>query len=156
VTREDGARLVREWQAAGEEVVFTNGCFDLIHAGHVRYLAAARALGDRLVVGLNSDRSVGALKGPDRPILPEEDRAELLAALRAVDAVVIFDEPTASDTLLALRPNVYAKGGDWRPETLPEAPAASAVGARITLLPFHEGRSTTQLIERIKAGSPDK
>lgn len=149
-SREDAARLVRQWQAAGDRVVFTNGCFDLLHAGHVRYLQAARALGERLVVGLNSDRSVRELKGPGRPLTAEAERAEVLAALRCVDAVLIFDEATASPTILALRPDVYAKGGDYRPETLPETPAAREVGAAIQLLPFHEGRSTTALIETIR------
>lgn len=149
-SRDEAARLVSRWQAGGERVVFTNGCFDLLHTGHVRYLRAARAKGDRLVVGLNSDRSVRELKGPSRPITPESERAEVLSALRCVDAVLIFDEATATDTLLALRPDVYAKGGDYRPETLPETPAARQVGATIELLPFHEGRSTTALIATLR------
>lgn len=149
-TREEAALLVRQWQEAGDRVVFTNGCFDLLHTGHVRYLRAARELGDRLVVGLNSDRSVRDLKGPGRPLTPQLERAEVLAALRYVDAVLIFEEETAIATLLALRPDIYAKGGDYRPETLPEAPVAREVGAALHLLPFHEGRSTTALIETIR------
>ncbi len=150
MTRDEAILRVRDWQRAGEKVVFTNGCFDLIHSGHVRYLREARAIGDRLVVGLNSDQSVRELKGAGRPITAQADRAEVLAALRWVDAVVVFDEKTASDTLLALRPDIYAKGGDYRPETLPEGPAADQIGARIALLPFHEGQSTTELIRRIR------
>lgn len=151
VPRAEAAELVARWQSAGERVVFTNGCFDLIHAGHVRYLQAARDLGDRLIVGLNSDRSVRELKGAGRPISPERERAEVLAALRSVDAVLVFDERTATETLLALRPDVYAKGGDYTPDSLPETPAAREVGATIEILAFHEGRSTTQLIETIRS-----
>ncbi len=149
-SRDEAARLVRTWREQGDVVVFTNGCFDLLHTGHVRYLRAALSKGDRLVVGLNSDRSVRELKGPARPITPEAERAEVLAALRCVDAVLIFDEATATDTILALRPDVYAKGGDYTPETLPESPAARDVGAAIEILPFHEGRSTSALIETIR------
>ncbi|MEB3203622.1 MAG: D-glycero-beta-D-manno-heptose 1-phosphate adenylyltransferase [Candidatus Sericytochromatia bacterium] len=140
---------VAAWQAAGETVVFTNGCFDILHAGHVRYLNAARALGQRLVVGLNSDDSVRGLKGPGRPINAEADRAEVLDGLRAVDMVVLFATPTATPVIEALRPQIYAKGGDYRPETLPEAPAVHAVGGRIALLPFLEGRSTTGIVQRL-------
>lgn len=148
--RAEVARLVQGWQANGLKVVLTNGCFDLLHTGHVRYLQAARAQGDRLVVGVNSDDSVRTLKGPKRPILPEDERAELLAALRCVDAVVVFDETTASDLLLELKPDIYAKGGDYGPDTLPETPAARQAGARIAILPFVEGRSTTSLIAAIQ------
>ncbi len=130
----------------------TNGCFDLLHSGHARYLAAARALGDRLVVALNDDASTRALKGPGRPILPLAERAELLCALRSVDAVVAFAAPTAVEIVRALRPDVYVKGGDYgtasnRP---PEADAAEAVGARVAFLPFVEGRSTSAIIAHIR------
>src|SRR5881275_839903 len=101
-------------RAAGKKLVATNGCFDLLHVGHVRYLQAARALGDLLIVGLNSDASVRAYKGPGRPLVPQDERAELLAALRCVDYVVIFDEPTASALVSALQPDIYVKGGDYR------------------------------------------
>lgn len=148
----DAARhQVAAWRAAGDTIVFTNGCFDILHAGHVRYLNAARALGDRLVVGLNSDESVRGLKGPERPINPETDRAEVLDGLRAVDLVVTFATATATPVIEALCPHVYAKGGDYRPETLPETPAVHAGGGRIALLPFLEGRSTTGLVQRLAA-----
>lgn len=137
--------------------VFTNGVFDLMHVGHLRYLQAARALGDRLVVGVNADSSVKRLnKGPERPILPEEERAELLAGLACVDYVTIFDEPTADAVLAALQPTVYAKGGDYTPDSLPEAPTVRAYGGRIEILPFVPGRSTTSLIARIIATTPER
>jgi rfaE bifunctional protein nucleotidyltransferase chain/domain len=137
--------------------VFTNGVFDLMHVGHLRYLQAARALGDRLVVGVNADRSVKRLnKGPDRPILPEDERAELLAGLACVDFVTIFDEPTADAVLAALKPQVYAKGGDYSPDSLPEAPTVRSYGGRIEILPFVPGRSTTSLIARILATTPER
>lgn len=141
---------------AGQEgvTVFTNGCFDLLHVGHLRYLQAARALGDRLVVGLNSDASVRLLKGPTRPIVSEAERAELLAGLRCVDYVTVFDEPTADTLLALLKPQVYAKGGDYLPETLPEAPTVAAYGGAIRLLPFIAGRSTSAIVERIRATAP--
>lgn len=145
------ASQVAQWQEEGGRTVFTNGCFDLMHVGHVRYLQAARALGDRLVVGLNSDRSVKELKGPTRPILPEEERAELLAALGCVDAVVVFDERTADRAIEAVRPALYAKGGDYEPDTIPETPLVRRLGGDVVVLPFVEGRSTTSLIARIKA-----
>jgi len=140
------------WSAEGRRVVLTNGCFDLLHAGHVRYLSAARALGDRLVVALNDDASTRALKGPGRPILPLAERAELLCALRAVDAVVAFGGPTACEVVRATAPDVYVKGGDYghlvnRP---PEADAAERAGARVAFLPLVGGRSTSAVIARIR------
>ena len=108
-------------RADGATIVFTNGCFDILHAGHIRYLTAAEAMGDFLVIGLNSDASVRRLKGEGRPVVPEADRAEVLDALRAVDIVTIFDEPTAEELIRLVRPNVYVKGGDYTPDTLPEA-----------------------------------
>ena len=149
----EAVRIVEDRRATGARIVFTNGCFDLLHAGHVRYLAEARALGDFLVVGLNSDASVRDLKGPTRPLNSEADRAVVLDALKAVDLVVVFDEATATGPVEALKPEVYAKGGDYRPETLPEAPAVHAGGGRIVLLPFLEGRSTTSLVARMSQPS---
>lgn len=151
-----GALLSREALASTlatlpGSTVFTNGCFDLMHVGHLRYLQMARALGDRLVIGLNSDASVQRLKGETRPILPESERAELLAGLGCVDYVTIFDEPTADPLLALLKPQIYAKGGDYTPETLPEAPTVVAYGGAIRIIPFVPGRSTTSLIERIQA-----
>jgi len=137
--------------AEGKKLVFTNGCFDILHAGHVRYLTAAEAMGDFLVIGLNSDASVRRLKGEGRPIVSEADRAEVLDALRAVDIVTIFDEPTAEELVRLVRPNVYVKGGDYSLDTLPEAKIVQAAGGRVEFIPFLEGHSTTGVIERIKA-----
>lgn len=143
------APVISEWEQQGGKTVFTNGCFDLLHVGHLRYLQAARELGDRLVIGLNSDRSVRELKGPSRPILPEDERAELLDALRCVDAVVIFDERTADRAIEAVRPHLYVKGGDYEPDTIPETPLVRSLGGEVVVLPFVEGRSTTSIVERI-------
>lgn len=142
------AERVRQWRDGGETVVFTNGCFDLLHVGHVQTLSRARAEGHRLVVGVNSDASVSRLKGPQRPINSELDRASLLAALRCVDAVVIFTEDTPVETLAVLRPDVHVKGGDYRVEDLPEAPVVQEYGGRIVLIDLVPGRSTTAMIER--------
>jgi rfaE bifunctional protein nucleotidyltransferase chain/domain len=135
---------------AGRRLVFTNGCFDLLHAGHVRYLRQARALGDALAVGLNSDRSVRELKGEGRPVNPQDDRAEVLAALGCVDYVVIFDGRRATDLLRAVRPHVYAKGGDYTEDSLDagEREALREAGAEIRLLPLVPGRSTTAILAR--------
>ena len=138
-------------RADGGTIVFTNGCFDILHAGHVRYLTAAEAMGDFLVIGLNSDASVRRLKGEGRPIVSEAERAEVLDALRAVDIVTIFDEPTAEELVRLVRPNVYVKGGDYSLDTLPEAKIVQAAGGRVEFIPFLEGHSTTGVIERIKA-----
>jgi rfaE bifunctional protein nucleotidyltransferase chain/domain/rfaE bifunctional protein kinase chain/domain len=132
----------------GGTVVATGGCFDLLHPGHVATLAGARALGDCLVVLLNSDASVSRLKGPGRPVVPERDRAEVLAALRCVDAVVVFDEDTPEAALGRLRPDVFTKGGDYRGRAIPEEAVMRAFGGQVVLLPVVSGRSTTRLIER--------
>jgi rfaE bifunctional protein nucleotidyltransferase chain/domain len=132
-------------------VVTTNGCFDLLHVGHLRYLQAARALGDCLIICLNSDASVQRLKGPTRPIVAQQDRAELLAGLACVDGVVIFDEPTPVALLQTIRPEVHVKGGQYTLETLPEAPALLAMNTHIHFAPMAEGHSTSQLIERVLA-----
>lgn len=152
-------QYARRLQAHGKRLVVTNGCFDLLHAGHVQYLEAARALGDALLVGLNSDAGTRALKGPARPIVPELDRATVLLALRSVDAVVLFDEPTAGPLLQELTPPIYVKGGDYTTagsglqKALPEEPVVNGYGGRIVLLPYLPGRSTSQLVERIRAGT---
>lgn len=153
VSREELAGLGQRLRASGKRVVFTNGCFDLLHVGHTRYLEAARALGDVLVVGLNSDASVRGLKGPGRPVVPEAERAELLGALRCVDYVTLFDEPTPVEVIALLRPDVHTKGGDYRADDLPEAATVRACGGEVAILPFSEGRSTTGLIERILEAS---
>src|SRR5688572_2785509 len=144
-----GARA--ELRAAGRTLVFTNGCFDLLHVGHARYLAAARALGDALLVAVNSDRSVRALKGPGRPVLGEGERAELLAALAAVDLVTVFDEESPRRLIGELLPDVLVKGGDYAPGEIHGREEVEAAGGRVLALPFVEGASTTGIIERVKA-----
>jgi len=151
VPREEAAALGERLRRCGQKVVFTNGCFDILHAGHVRYLAAARRLGDCLVVGLNSDASVRRLKGPDRPLNSEADRAEVLAALAAVDFVVIFGEDTGQQMVEDLKPDIYVKGGDYQLEDLPEARAAAAYGGRTVIIPLLPGRSTSRIIARARA-----
>ena len=135
-------------RAAGQRVVFTNGCFDILHAGHVRYLAAARALGDVLILGLNSDASVRRLKGETRPVNSEADRAEVVGALASVDYVVIFGEDTAEELIAKVQPAVYVKGGDYTLETLPEARIVESYGGEVAFIPLVEGKSTTGIIER--------
>jgi rfaE bifunctional protein nucleotidyltransferase chain/domain len=141
-------------RSAGKKIVATNGCFDLLHVGHVRYLQAARALGDLLVVGLNGDDSIHELKGAGRPITTQSDRAEILAALACVDLVTIFPEIRATKFLAAVRPAVYVKGGDYTPRTLDEEELTilNEVEAAIRLIPFETGYSTSGLIERICKG----
>ncbi|MDJ1183587.1 adenylyltransferase/cytidyltransferase family protein [Roseofilum casamattae] len=132
-------------------LVLTNGCFDLLHIGHLHYLRAAKSLGKSLVVAVNSDRSVSGLK-PNRPIVPEAQRAELIAGLKPVDAVVVFDTPTAVPLIEVLQPDIYAKGGDYTPETLPEMPAVRACGCRLELIQITANTSTTAIINRILSG----
>lgn len=134
----------------GRTVVFTNGCFDLIHLGHVRYLTQARSLGDALVVALNSDRSVRALKGEGRPILNEQERAEVIAALQAVDYVIIFDEETPRELIATLLPDVLVKGGDWPLDEIVGREEVEAAGGKVLTVPYVGGSSTTDIIERIK------
>lgn len=134
---------------AGQRVVFTNGCFDILHAGHVRYLEAARALGDCLVLGLNTDASVRRLKGEMRPVNTELDRAAVVGALASVDYVALFDEPTAEALIEKVRPAVYAKGGDYTRETLPEAKIVEKYGGEVHFIDLVPGRSTTKIIEKI-------
>jgi D-glycero-beta-D-manno-heptose 1-phosphate adenylyltransferase len=138
------------WRRAGLRVVWTNGCFDLLHVGHFRSVAAARALGDVLVVGINGDRSVRALKGPGRPLVPAGERAEVVAALGAVDCVVVFDEPTPEAVLEQLQPDVHAKGADYEQHPMPERDVVTAYGGRVELLPVVPHVSTTRLVERLK------
>lgn len=141
--------LAERVRRGGGTVVATGGCFDLLHVGHVRTLEAARALGDCLVVLLNGDRSVRALKGPERPLVSELERAAMLKALGCVDEVAIFDEPEPSKALRLLRPDVWAKGGDYAMDELPEHEAVASWGGRTAILPYLEGRSTTRLIEEV-------
>jgi D-glycero-beta-D-manno-heptose 1-phosphate adenylyltransferase len=144
--------LLRQSSDAWRPLVFTNGCFDILHVGHVRYLAAAKQLGKTLVVGLNSDRSIRQLKGDQRPIIPEMQRAEVLAALKPVDAVVIFSETTAIATIKAIAPDIYVKGGDYTPETLPEAPTVLAYGGRVELIQVEIPTSTSAIVQQILDG----
>jgi D-glycero-beta-D-manno-heptose 1-phosphate adenylyltransferase len=156
--RDELAQQVHKRQAAGERAVFTNGCFDLLHLGHVRYLEDARNLGDFLVLALNGDDSVRKLKGPGRPITPQMERAEILAALTCVDYVTIFEETIANALVSLLQPAIYVKGGDYisasdgTPDTnrLPEARAVQSYGGTIRLIPYTSGHSTTELIATIK------
>jgi rfaE bifunctional protein nucleotidyltransferase chain/domain len=153
VTAAELAAVRETMERAGQKLVFTNGCFDVLHAGHVRYLRQARALGDALAVGLNSDSSVRELKGAGRPVNPQEDRAEVLAALGSVDYVVVFDDKRATDLLRVVRPQIYAKGGDYTPESLDadERAALAEGGAKVEILPLVPGRSTTAVLERIRS-----
>ena len=153
VAGEDIASFCETLRRGGKKIVFTNGCFDILHAGHVRYLAAARALGDCLVLGLNTDASVRRIKGPERPINSEEDRAEVADALKAVDYVVLFDEPTAEQVIGKVRPDIYVKGGDYTLDTLPEAKIVQSYGGRVEFIALVAGRSTTNVIEKIKGES---
>jgi len=159
--REQMAEVVRQRQQRGERGVFTNGCFDLLHLGHVRYLQQARELGDFLILGLNSDASTRRLKGPGRPLVPQEERAEILAALACIDYVTIFDEPTAGPLVALLQPTIYVKGGDYasaqsgtacEPDTsrLPEAKVVREYGGIVRLIPYLPGHSTTELIAAIQ------
>jgi len=136
-------------KAKGKRIVFTNGCFDLLHIGHIRYLEEAKSFGDILVVGLNSDRSVQRLKGPDRPILPAGERAEILSGLGCVDYVTVFDEPTPLELISSLQPHILVKGGDWTKETTVGREVVEKLGGEVIILPFVEGSSTSNLIETI-------
>ncbi|MCX9193312.1 D-glycero-beta-D-manno-heptose 1-phosphate adenylyltransferase [Carbonactinospora thermoautotrophica] len=149
-SEEELAEYVAAYRKAGRRLVFTNGCFDVLHRGHITYLNQAKQLGDVLIVALNSDESVRRLKGPDRPVNPVEDRAVVLAALSCVDHIVVFDEETPAKLLEAVRPDVYVKGGDYTPEMLPETPIVWRLGGEVRILDYVDDRSTTRIIERIR------
>ena len=144
------AAIAAAARAKGQIVVFTNGCFDLLHRGHVHTLRQAKAAGDVLIVAVNSDRSVKSIKTPQRPILPETDRVELIAAMEMVDYVILFDEPDPYKLIAAIKPQVLAKGGDWGSDKIIGADIVEAAGGRITLIPYLKGFSTTEIIERIR------
>lgn len=137
----------------GARIVFTNGCFDVLHRGHVELLRDARALGDVLVVGVNSDASVRRLKGADRPVNRAEDRAAVITALSCVDYVVVFEDDTPIQLITRLRPDVYVKGGDYRADLLPETPVVQQYGGRVQIIDYLPGRSTSAIIERVRAGT---
>jgi len=150
MTRDEALALVDRLRAAGRTVVFTNGVFDLLHVGHLRYLQQARELGDALIVGLNSDRSVRANKGESRPVTPEAERAEILQALACVDGVVVFDEETPHDLIAAIQPDVLVKGADWAEDAIVGRDLVEARGGRVVRVPLEAGKSTTAIIEYIK------
>ncbi|WP_395094561.1 D-glycero-beta-D-manno-heptose 1-phosphate adenylyltransferase [Armatimonas sp.] len=155
MTREAFVAQAARLKSEGKRVVFTNGVFDLLHVGHLRYLQQARALGDALFVGVNADASVRRLnKGPERPINPEDERAELLLGLKCVDAVCVFEEDTPIELLRILKPSIHCKGGDYAsPDVLPETPLVRALGGEVVILPLVPGRSTTNVIKKL-AGQP--
>lgn len=153
LTRAEMKEKIKACKAAGKQVVFTNGCFDILHVGHVRYLQDARALGDVLVIGVNTDTSVQRLKGPSRPIVPQDERAEVLAALRCVDYVTLFDEQTPEALIAILQPDIHVKGGDYRVEDLPEAKVVLEYGGKVVILQLVDGRSTTNIVKRITSTS---
>lgn len=146
---EDLVAIVRERRASGQRVVFTNGCFDLLHRGHTRLLKHARELGDLLIVGLNSDASVRGLKGPSRPVLSQDERAEVLSALASVDYVVIFEEADPGRTIAALQPDVLVKGADWVKDGVVGRETVERRGGRVVMIPLVEGSSTSGIIRRI-------
>ncbi|MEW6433830.1 MAG: adenylyltransferase/cytidyltransferase family protein [Myxococcota bacterium] len=150
VSRDEALARVRQWRAEGRSIVLANGVFDLLHVGHVRYLEGAKALGDRLVVAVNSDASTRAYKGPGRPVVPEGERAELLCALACTDLVLIFDEPDVRAVIRTLQPDVHAKGTDYTPESIPERAEVEAYGGRVAITGDPKDHSTTALIARLE------
>ena len=151
----EAVALVEHLRHDGKDVVFTNGVFDLLHPGHIRYLQDARNQGDALIVGVNSDQSVRAIKGPARPITPEDERAEVLAALRCVDAVVVFDEETPARIIARLQPDVLVKGADWALDDIIGRDTVETRGGRVVRVPLAEGYSTSAIIEKIRSGDHD-
>ena len=150
LTTSDVAPQIAEWRGRGWRVVFTNGVFDLLHPGHVRYLQAARAEGDALIVAVNSDRSVRAIKGPTRPLNPEHERAEVIGALACVDAVVVFDEDTPADIIRLVQPDVLVKGADWAADQIVGRDTVEARGGRVVRIPVEQGWSTTGIVQRMQ------
>jgi rfaE bifunctional protein nucleotidyltransferase chain/domain len=149
---EEARERIEAWRSAGETIVFTNGVFDLLHRGHVEYLEEAASLGTRLVVGINSDESTRLLKGPERPLVSEDERAELLAALECVDLVVVFDEDTPERLIREVAPAVLVKGGDWPLDQIVGRSFVEARGGRVLSVPLRQGLSTTRIVERVRDG----
>jgi len=147
--RQEAATLIEKLKTEGKKVVFTNGCFDILHVGHLRYLEQAREQGDLLVIGVNSDASVKRLKGPTRPINSEMDRAEMLAGLKAVDYTVIFTEDTPVEIIDELKPSIHVKGGDYKKEDLPETEVVERNGGEVKILMLVDGKSTTSVVNKI-------
>jgi D-beta-D-heptose 7-phosphate kinase/D-beta-D-heptose 1-phosphate adenosyltransferase len=147
--RKELLRIIKDLKAKGKRIVFTNGCFDLLHIGHIRYLEEARALGDFLVVGVNSDSSVRKLKGPQRPVLPEEERAEILSGLGCVDYITLFDEIDPLKLITSLHPHILVKGGDWTKEQTVGKEVVERSGGEVVIIPFVKGASTSNLIKTI-------
>jgi D-beta-D-heptose 7-phosphate kinase/D-beta-D-heptose 1-phosphate adenosyltransferase len=147
--KEDMKKVVERLKKEGKRIVFTNGCFDLIHVGHTRYLQEARKLGDVLIVGVNSDRSVRRIKGKKRPVIPEEERAEVLSALQCVDFVVIFGEPDPLNIISLLKPDVLVKGGDWSEDAIIGREVVESSGGKVVRIPEIKGASTSSIISRI-------
>ncbi len=150
IEKENIDEYIKKLKAENKKIVFTNGCFDILHAGHVRYLKESKKFGDILIVGLNSDISVKKIKGESRPINPEMDRAEVLAGLEAVNYIVLFDETSPVKLLEEIKPDIYTKGADYTVETLPEAKTVLSYGGKIEFIKLVEGRSTTKIIDKIK------
>lgn len=150
LTRDEAKKLIESLKNNGKKVVFTNGCFDILHVGHMRYLEEAKAFGDYLFVGVNSDESVKRLKGPTRPINIEVDRAELLAGLKSVDYTVIFTEDTPVELISELKPSIHIKGGDYKKEDLPETAVVESYGGEVFIVSLIEGKSTTNVVKKIQ------
>jgi len=150
LNREEASKLIEDLKKQGKQVVFTNGCFDILHVGHMTYLEEAKEFGDYLFVGVNSDESVKRLKGPTRPINTEIDRAELLAGLKAVDYTVIFTEDTPVELIGELKPSIHVKGGDYKKEDLPETKVVESYGGRVEIVSLVEGKSTSNVVKKIQ------
>lgn len=153
ISRDELPRRVEQWRKAGEKVILTNGCFDLLHVGHIRYLHAAKELGGKVVVALNSDASVRQIKGQGRPLMNEKERAEILAALSDVDAVVIFPEPDVRAIIREIRPDVQAKGTDYSADSVPERDEVVACGGRVAIVGDPKDHSTTEFLEQMRSAT---
>ena len=151
VERSDLIKIVEKERRAGKRIVFANGCFDVLHVGHVRYLEAAKALGDLLIVGINSDEQARRLKGEGRPLMPQDQRAEIISSIEAVDLVTIFAEPTVAQLLLALRPDIHAKGTDYTEDSVPERDVVRSFGGRVAIVGDPKDHSSSEMIEQVSS-----